>query len=305
MSERNIDVVISAKDEYTASLLKGTDGPGASLLKLIESFKAVSSAANEAAEVFARMDSQLKGVEIGAAASAEKAASAVKEHLGLFDFIGKAFEEHQKTFGVLTGMPEIYAASVKSLEAVHTSAYGAMEGQILNYLETERFATEEFGKIIVQQVKMELVGVSAKAAVQALYFSALGFAALTPWGAATLGPPMLFFTAAGQMAAVSGAAFGGALAVHSVVQGNDRREYAPPASSTAGGSPARSLKSPSASLATPLADYATASKVQPVQNITIQIYNPLSEQNWTKIAEENIIPAINDAVNRNVVLTVK
>lgn len=43
---------------------------------------------------------------------------------------------------------------------------------------------------------------------------------------------------------------------------------------------------------------------KPVQNVTIQIYNPLSDQNWQKIVEDNIIPALNSVTDRNVVLNV-
>lgn len=43
----------------------------------------------------------------------------------------------------------------------------------------------------------------------------------------------------------------------------------------------------------------------PRQNITIQIYNPLAEQNWQRIVEENIIPALKDAGERNVSVTVR
>jgi len=38
----------------------------------------------------------------------------------------------------------------------------------------------------------------------------------------------------------------------------------------------------------------------PTQHITIQIYNPLSEQNWEKIVEDNIAPALVDLKDRNV-----
>lgn len=38
----------------------------------------------------------------------------------------------------------------------------------------------------------------------------------------------------------------------------------------------------------------------PSQFITVQIYNPLSEQNWQKIVEDNIVPALKDASDRNV-----
>lgn len=45
--------------------------------------------------------------------------------------------------------------------------------------------------------------------------------------------------------------------------------------------------------------------VQQAQQITIKIYNPLSEQNWDEITENNIIPAINAASKRNVDITVQ
>lgn len=44
---------------------------------------------------------------------------------------------------------------------------------------------------------------------------------------------------------------------------------------------------------------------RPTQNVTIQIYNPLSTQNWSEIVENNIIPAINDAAGRNISVTVR
>jgi len=44
---------------------------------------------------------------------------------------------------------------------------------------------------------------------------------------------------------------------------------------------------------------------RPTQHVTIQIYNPLSTQNWSEIVESNIIPAINDAADRNISVTVR
>ncbi|MBI1913032.1 MAG: hypothetical protein HYS21_13680 [Deltaproteobacteria bacterium] len=41
------------------------------------------------------------------------------------------------------------------------------------------------------------------------------------------------------------------------------------------------------------------------QYITVQIYNPLSEQNWQKIVEDNIIPALKDAGDRNISVNVR
>ncbi|MBI5586819.1 MAG: hypothetical protein HY889_00455 [Deltaproteobacteria bacterium] len=46
-------------------------------------------------------------------------------------------------------------------------------------------------------------------------------------------------------------------------------------------------------------------KTKPSQNITIQIYNPLSTQNWSEIVENDIIPALNNAADRNISVTVR
>ena len=54
-------------------------------------------------------------------------------------------------------------------------------------------------------------------------------------------------------------------------------------------------------------DYAVSTQetAYAPQQVTVNVYNPLSEQNWQKIVEENIVPAINDAAERNIVVTVK
>jgi|GEM_PF-6486977 hypothetical protein len=43
---------------------------------------------------------------------------------------------------------------------------------------------------------------------------------------------------------------------------------------------------------------------RPSQSITVQIYNPLSEQNWQRIVEDNIVPALRDAGERNVAVNI-
>ena len=37
-----------------------------------------------------------------------------------------------------------------------------------------------------------------------------------------------------------------------------------------------------------------------VPNITIQIYNPMGNEDWDRLAEENIAPALRRALGRNV-----
>lgn len=45
--------------------------------------------------------------------------------------------------------------------------------------------------------------------------------------------------------------------------------------------------------------------VKATQKIDVNIYNPLSQQNWAEIAENNIIPALQEASDRNIVLDVR
>jgi len=40
------------------------------------------------------------------------------------------------------------------------------------------------------------------------------------------------------------------------------------------------------------------------QNLTVNIYNPLSDENWQKVVEDNIIPALEEAGERNVIMKV-
>lgn len=41
-----------------------------------------------------------------------------------------------------------------------------------------------------------------------------------------------------------------------------------------------------------------------VQNLTVNIHNPLSDENWQKVVEDNIIPALEEAGERNVILKI-
>jgi len=46
-------------------------------------------------------------------------------------------------------------------------------------------------------------------------------------------------------------------------------------------------------------------EAKPTQNITLQIYNPLSQQNWAEIIENNLLPALKSASDMNIVMNVK
>ncbi|HHL40891.1 MAG TPA: hypothetical protein ENJ37_10330 [Deltaproteobacteria bacterium] len=49
---------------------------------------------------------------------------------------------------------------------------------------------------------------------------------------------------------------------------------------------------------------ATSAQQQPTQNITIHITNPLGSEDWDRIVEDNIVPAIRRAADRNISIKV-
>ncbi len=105
----------------------------------------------------------------------------------------------------------------------------AMENQILSLIETGKFSIGAFAQIMAQQVKIELIGIAAKASVEALYYGARGLAA-TAMGDPRAGA---WFAAAGQMALIAGAAGVAAAGVNAIAGGGAER----PAAGTPGGIP--------------------------------------------------------------------
>lgn len=250
---------------------------------------------NEKGEVDKERTEKAKGVEsaLDLFALEEK-----KKNDILGKYVKERMEIRDEEVASLIVFSQTHAWAEESRANIVNSAYTAMQAQMLSLVETGRFSTEAFGEIIYQQVKMELVALSAKSAVQAMYYTALGF------GLLAMSNPLYVaaFNAAAGFALISGATYGAAAGVQAAFWGQE--EYAPPASSTGRRASGASLKGAAAS-STTLAGYATDLKVKAPQNITIQIYNPLSEQNWQKIVEDNIVPAINSASERNIAITVK
>lgn len=189
-------------------------------------------------------------------------------------------------FTALKGFNELYVDSVKARERVESTAYKAMGDQLLRLVEIHSFSAKEFGKAVAQQVKVELTGLAARAVIWAIFETAMGFRDLA------MGSPTaaLHFTSAAQFGAVAGAALAAAAGVQEVVGGQA-------STSSSGGSSVARVKS--------LPSGGADASVAPTQNITIHVYNPLSEQNWQKIVDDNIIPALKDAGDRNVAVTVK
>lgn len=105
-------------------------------------------------------------------------------------------------------------ALISQAEAnVKGAAYKAMENQMMKLIETGKFSVGEMAQVIAQQVKIELVGMAAKAAVNAIYYTGMGFAESASGNEASAG---LYFSAAGEMAAISAATLAGAAMVNAI-----------------------------------------------------------------------------------------
>lgn len=163
--------------------------------------------------------------------------------------------------------------------------YEAVQDQMLSFIETGKFSVGEMAKIVAQQIKIELTGIAARAAVWAIFHTAMGI------GRAAFGDAQgasLHFASAAQFAATAGMALAGAAAVHGMFGGTATR----PEPGTTGGEPIR----------TQPASYSggAPSQAPATPSITVQIYNPMSNEDWDKLAEEDIVPAIRRATGRNV-----
>lgn len=178
----------------------------------------------------------------------------------------------------------MYAESLNMLRGIQTAAYQAMEDQLMRFIEAGKFSIGAFAKIVAQQVKIELVGMAAIAAVKAIFFTALGF------GLTAMGNPLAAaaFTSAKFWAVVGATSLAAAAGVNSLL-GNSKNSSSGPVSASG-----RSLSA-----------YPAQEEPKQTQNITLQIYNPLSTQNWAEIMENNIIPALKGASDRNIVMNVK
>ncbi|MDO8426968.1 MAG: hypothetical protein Q7T24_05585, partial [Deltaproteobacteria bacterium] len=207
-----------------------------------------------------------------------------------YDYLEKLYDKHvefsAEKFSAIVGYDRLQEKSVESRKNVESKAYQAMEDQLLKFVETHRFSAKEFGKVMAQQVKIELTGLAARAAVWAIFETAMGFRDL----AMGLPTAALHFTSAAEFGAVAGAALIAAAGVQEVLGG--------PTGTSSSGSGEGGAKALSGGIV-PEANATTT------QHITIQVYNPLSEQNWQKIVDDNIIPALKDAGDRNIAVTVK
>jgi len=236
--------------------------------------------------------------ESGAALESFKA-----EEGSIFGFleIGERFKEEEEYFkaridlekegfSALDGYRKLHEAGVKSMQSVETKAYQALGDELLKLVEIHKFSIGEFAKAMAEQVKIELTGLAAKAAIWAIYETAMGLKDLAVGSPGTAG---MHFAAAEEFGVIAGASLAAAAGVQALVPGDSDESSS--SSSSSGTSSAQSSSSVQA--------YDSGS-TGATQQVTVNIYNPLSEQNWQKIVEESIVPALNNAAEKNITISV-
>src|SRR3972149_3665501 len=151
MTERDdIGVVIRANEELSAVLAKVREG-----------FYSVSLALGEAAKTANEVGAQLADIGGKATENAERGVGALQK-------MDEAYAKYGERLTAVKFEQELYAANLKSLEAVHESVFQAMEGQLMSFVETNRFSVGALMQVVAKQVMIELVGIAATSAVWAL-----------------------------------------------------------------------------------------------------------------------------------------
>ena len=255
MTKRDdIDTVIRANEELLTVLAKVKEG-----------FSSISLAQSEAAKTSNELGAQLADTGGIATANAEKSQTAAEKSVGAFETLNNVYTKYKENLTAVAFEQKLQEASLKSLESVHSSVYSAMEGQIMSFIETGRFSVGALMQIVAKQVKVELVGLAAKSAVWAIFEVAMGLATMwkNPAEAAT------HFASAKQFAIVGGAALAAAAGVQSLSGGTQERKSSGTTLKTTGALPV---------------GFDSGSQIKSTQQVTINIYNPLSEQNWAQIA---------------------
>ena len=191
-------------------------------------------------------------------------------------------EAARTTASIIAMEDELISYAAQAKGRVVNAAYQSMETQLLRLVETHKFSVSAFGKAIMQQVKMELIGLAARAAVYALFETAMGFATMFTNPAASAA----HFTAAGQFALISAATVGAAMAVNAIT--------GPGAARGAPGSPTGEPIQTQ-----PVSGEGGAGATAYTTHISITALDPLGMQ---EVVEKYLIGAINEAGNKNITI---
>lgn len=214
-----------------------------------------------------------------------------KEELALKKEIAKlGIEIDEETTNAYVSYKKIREEAAKSLQSVETKAYQTLGNELLKLVEVHKFSIGEFARAMAEQVKIELTGLAAKAAIWAIYETAMGLKDLAMGSPGTAG---MHFAAAEEFGVIAGASLAAAAGVQALVPGEE--DGSSSSSSSASGNSSSSSSSVQA---------YDSSSTGTNQQVTVNIYNPLSEQNWQKIVEESIVPALNNAAEKNITISV-
>lgn len=319
MADSDIDIIIRSRDEFTQPFSKASQSRNEAVSMLKGSFGALYGLQNDttgvdkAAQSYKRFTEAVYGAAVNTAAlndslnqastdSAVKRAITQEEEIAkLKDFNEQKYQMEldyflkriglaSSEYTILEEYRSLHKAGEQAREAVISKAYQSLGQEYLNLIEIHQFSAGAFAKAIAEQVKVELAGIAAKSTIWAIYETAMGLKDLA------VGSPTaaLHFAAAEQFGTVAVASLAAAAGVQALFGGE---------TSTSSGSSTASSISSGADTAASLT--TGSNQAQTTQQITIQIYNPLSEQNWQKIVEDNIIPAIKDASDKNISIDVK
>lgn len=274
--KKNADTITALESEY-----KRLGATTAELIAMkVEEFQLQGATIEQAVEYMQLLnDIEEKKAEI--------AENEAKKTQGITPAFGAFYEQNLTQAAMDT---ELYEKSLQSLGNVHRAIYQGMTNEIMSFIETGKFSVGALGKIVAARVKIELAGIAATAAVQALFQIGMGFAklAMYDWASAKL-----HFLSAAKLGLVAGASVAAAAGVNSLLgKSKDSSSGAVSASGARGGS--------LSAYPAPMREEA-----KPTQNITLQIYNPLSTQNWAEITENNILPALKAASDMNIAMNVK
>ena len=197
-----------------------------------------------------------------------------------------ALDEHV-TLALLQNA-ELHAMAERARGNIVSTAYRGMDDAMLQFLNTGKLSLSSMGKVVANQVKIELTGIAVRSGVQALYQTALGLGNLPLFPSVAA----LHFASAKQFVATAALAGVGAAATQGMFGGATTR----PAPGAIGGDPIRTTSVGS--------DFPTRSLEQPQeapQKIDINIYNPLDGDIADSTAEA-IVKAVNRAGDRDVTI---
>lgn len=180
-------------------------------------------------------------------------------------------KEQLSTVNLLRGAYENLASSI-----------GQGVGSIVeNFVLLGEVGPNAFRKVLASA----LATVAAQAAVQAIYELALGFAALTPWGAAIYGPAVLHFKAAALLGSIAGVA---AVAGRAVAGDLFKKE-------SDGGSSKSGTSSGGSRGSTQIATQDINRRAGNVVNVTIQLHGDIA----TDALKTKVVNAVVESLDLN------